>query len=50
MGVKICPKCKSKEIKLVAGGIVGLYECKKCGFKGSIFPEIEIKQKGKKKK
>ena len=54
MRVKFCPKCRSEEIKLVVGGGIGMYECKKCKFRGSIFPEKEIgevkKIKRKKKK
>lgn len=45
--VRICPKCKSREISLVVGGQFGQYECKNCGFRGSIFPEVEIKLKKK---
>lgn len=54
-GIKFCPKCGSENIKLVAGGNVGMYECKSCGFRGSIFPEAtenersKIKNKSKKK-
>lgn len=39
MRVKFCPKCEGKEIDIVAGGHFGLYECKKCGFRGASFPE-----------
>lgn len=39
---KICPKCKSTQIELVAGGGIGLYECSKCKFRSAIFPEKEI--------
>jgi len=49
MRVKFCPRCKSKEIKLVVGGNIGLWECKKCGYRGSIFPEKEIKVNEEKK-
>jgi len=45
MGIKFCPNCGSREIKLAAGGSIGIYECKKCGFRGSIFPEIELNKK-----
>jgi len=37
--IRFCPKCKSKDIKLFAGGHVGMYECKKCGFRGPSFLE-----------
>jgi len=39
MGVKICPTCGSEDITMVTGGIMGLWECKKCGYKNDIFPE-----------
>ena len=46
--VKFCPKCKS-EVAMVAGGHIGLYECKRCGFRGSVFPEKQILNKKTKK-
>jgi predicted nucleic-acid-binding Zn-ribbon protein len=49
MKAKFCPKCKNTDIVLVAGGIAGMYECKKCGFRGAIFPEKELNLKEKKK-
>lgn len=49
MKVKFCPKCRGTELNLVAGGNIGMMECKKCGYTGSVFPEMEIK-KGKNKK
>jgi Zn ribbon nucleic-acid-binding protein len=42
MKVKICPKCEGEEVILVAGGTVGMFECKACGFQSSIFPEKEM--------
>ena len=42
MKIKICPKCKSTDLIMVAGGSIGMWECKKCRFRGSIFPEREI--------
>lgn len=39
--IKFCPKCKNTEIIMIAGGISGIFECKKCKFRGSIFPERE---------
>jgi ribosomal protein L37AE/L43A len=44
MKVKICPKCKSSELIMVAGGEIGMYECKKCRFRGTLFPEIEVNE------
>ncbi len=53
--VKFCPKCGSEEVQMVIGGQMGLWECKKCRYRGSIFPEKEltfekIKTKEKRKK
>ena len=45
MKFRFCPKCKYTDIILVAGGEIGMYECKKCGFRGTLFPENEIKLK-----
>ena len=44
---KICPECESENVELVAGGIIGGYMCKDCGFLGNIFPEIQILQNKK---
>ena len=46
--IKICPKCNSKEIEMVAGGITGTWRCKKCKFTSPIFPEkiVKINEKG----
>ena len=41
MGIKFCPKCKSENVQMVIGGQVGMWECKDCGFEGSVFPEKE---------
>ncbi|MFH1307619.1 MAG: hypothetical protein ABIH72_02095 [archaeon] len=50
MKVKICPKCDNSDLIMVAGGEFGLWECKKCGFRGSLFPEKEIIFKKKTKR
>ena len=50
MKVKFCPKCKNTDLVMVAGGNIGMWKCKKCGFRGSIFPELETKEKIKTKK
>lgn len=52
--IKICPKCRSKNIKeLTESSAVNLlyhysspriYRCSKCGFTNPIFPEIEEKK------
>jgi len=46
---RICPKCKSTDIKtdfsdpgIVATGMfMNQFICKKCGFSGAFFPEVE---------
>lgn len=52
--MKICPKCKSKNIMLNLGGQTGKYECKNCGYIGSLIiekdGEIESKMKKELKK
>ncbi len=50
MKIKFCPKCKGTNIMFVAGGKIGLSECKKCKFRSAIFPEIEQEIKKEKKK
>ncbi len=60
LSIKFCPRCNSEDIQMVAGGIIGTWVCKNCGYSGSIFPEkeivgseqkeIDIKKIGKKKK
>jgi len=55
--MKLCPKCSSIEVMPVAGGITGTWRCKKCGFSGTLFPDVErikkekvkIKRKNQKK-
>ena len=42
MGIRICPKCGSDNVQMAAGGIIGMWICKNCGFSGSIFPEKPI--------
>ena len=50
MKIKFCPRCESTELVMVAGATVGMWECKKCNYQSSIFPEKEIKLKNEKKK
>lgn len=40
--VRICPKCGSDNVQMVAGGTTGSWMCGKCSFSGSVFPEKEI--------
>ncbi len=54
MGEKICPKCKSTNVRkdlnvLLAMGVPQNWICNKCGYYGYIFPEKDIKTKNKKK-
>ena len=50
MNKKICPKCKSEEIKVLVTvmGESPEYICKKCGYSNIIFPELN-KSKFRKK-
>ena len=51
MKIKFCPRCEETDLIMVAGAIVGMWECKKCRYRSSVFPEKEIKlENGKKKK
>jgi Zn ribbon nucleic-acid-binding protein len=49
--IKFCPKCGEEDVLFFVGGGAGLYECKKCKFRSSIFPEkeVEISKKTDKK-
>ncbi len=47
--VKVCPRCRSIDIgfsknRLAAFGLPQTYFCRKCGFRGYSFPEINIKE------
>jgi Zn ribbon nucleic-acid-binding protein len=43
-----CPKCRSSDITLYMGGQFGNYECKKCGYVGSlIIDDKKIDGKGR---
>ena len=39
--IKFCPQCGSEEVALEAGGVVGKWKCKRCGYVG-VFPEREL--------
>lgn len=43
MKTRLCPKCKSENITLFAGGHTGQYQCKKCGYIGPLIIEKDIK-------
>jgi len=40
--VRKCPKCESDNVIIAIGGQVGMWECKDCGFRGPLFPVIEM--------
>jgi hypothetical protein len=41
--VKVCPKCQSPEITLIAGAILGqVYHCQKCDYVGSLVLEVDL--------
>ena len=46
--IRFCPDCGSTELRMVAGGEIGMTECEHCKFRASIFPEKEIEIKDKK--
>ena len=44
---KICPSCRSKDIRFEATD-AGIFDiCKKCGFRMNSFPEVEQSKKVK---
>ena len=48
--VKICPQCKSTDVEPIIGGTFGMLECKKCGYRGAIFPDIKEEEESEEKK
>ena len=45
---KFCPKCKSENVAVDGASIefsAGAMICKECGYRDTIFPEKEIKDK-----
>ena len=47
--VYFCPKCKDMNVGFVFGiknlmGILPMMQCKKCGFKGGIFPLVVMEK------
>lgn len=44
---RFCPNCGGEDVELVAGGTIGMYMCRDCGYSGSIFPEKPFMIKGK---
>jgi len=50
MKVRICPKCKSLNIRIRwqsfwFAGFPATYQCMNCGFKSFLFPKIEASEK-----
>ena len=41
--LKRCPKCDSDDVGIVIGEI-GMWECKKCGHKGTEFKQEELNE------
>lgn len=41
--LKKCPKCNSDDVKVVVGE-TGVWECKKCGWKGRDIKEKELNE------
>ena len=39
--IRVCPKCDSDEVAVVVGE-VGVWECKKCGWKGKDISQKEL--------
>ena len=44
MKIKFCPKCESTDLTMVAGATVGMWECKKCKWKGTEIKEDELSE------
>lgn len=44
MKIKKCPRCKTANLVLWLGGVMGIYYCKKCQYKGPLVIEEEIKK------
>ncbi len=38
--MKVCPKCGSTDVNPLVAGMLGILKCDKCGFQGSLFPDI----------
>jgi len=42
--VKLCPKCNSDDVSIAVGGKIGMWECRKCGYRGAGFIEKEMSE------
>ena len=42
--LKLCPKCNSDDVGVVIGGQMGMWECRKCGFRGPSLLEKEMNE------
>jgi len=42
--IKFCSRCESRDVGVVIGGQIGMWECHKCGHRAPGFPEIEISE------
>ncbi|MBI2971601.1 MAG: hypothetical protein HYY37_04265 [Candidatus Aenigmarchaeota archaeon] len=45
MKLRICPRCNSPKVSAESFlfFLSGMYLCQNCGYKSSLFPEIEVK-------
>lgn len=50
MKILKCPRCKSENIILNAGGFTGMYECHDCHYVGTLILEVEAEPQKKKAK
>lgn len=46
--VKRCPQCGGTDVNLEAGGIMGTYECARCGYRGPLVIEEDAPRPGEK--
>ncbi len=45
MKTQFCPRCKSTDLEMYAGGVTGTIRCKKCGYMGSLIIEKDFVKK-----
>ncbi|MFA6022731.1 MAG: hypothetical protein WC781_01445 [Candidatus Pacearchaeota archaeon] len=42
--IKYCPRCKSEDVAIAIGERVGVWQCRKCKYKGIDFTEKELSE------
>ncbi|RMD66254.1 hypothetical protein D6817_04470 [Candidatus Pacearchaeota archaeon] len=47
---RICPNCGSDDLVMAAGGVMGIFVCKRCGYRGSVFPVRQIDKQAREEK